>query len=135
MVYSRAMLDKIPDAIETAIEVRKIAAESPDHIDPNAAAKRSCKYAKDGKPSCIIGHAWARLGMSVKDLAAFDDADNPVGLLYLETHTDPEYDIDNTPPAEFFLNAVQREQDRGKSWGVAVAAAAAARLNNNRKDS
>lgn len=38
-------------------EIRRLAAERPDHQDPDALAVRSCRYYDDdNQPSCIVGH-------------------------------------------------------------------------------
>jgi hypothetical protein len=103
-------------------EVRSIAAKHPGHIyqdkdtdNPNT----SCFYQREGKPSCIMGHALFNLGVPIATLQAMD------------THTGGIYEFltlgFTTPLAShetlMWLNSVQNLQDNLKPWGYAVGSA------------
>ena len=106
-------------ATEIEQEVRSIAEKNPDFVyerpDPNG----WCRYVYDGKPSCIVGHALANLGVELEFLQHLDTAiDGGVGALEaLQTYD--EFEIDDNQAADL-ISLVQNLQDSGVPWGQAV---------------
>lgn len=96
-------------------EIRRLAAENPDHVDPNSSDPLLiCRYFSYGKPSCIVGHMMSELypskylpgyeGCGAREV--FDSLDQgiPVGVMD-------------------WVERVQDNQDSGFSWSEAVASA------------
>lgn len=77
----------------------------PDSSEP------TCVYVHEGKPSCMVGQILHRHGVSLEELASYENR-GAYSVAWLTT-TCGEY-------APSFLSAIQRRQDRGQSWGVAL---------------
>lgn len=95
-------------------EIRRLAAENPDHVDPNVARGIPCKYFQDGQPSCIIGHAAHNLYPG----RFLDDYECKPGFLILS-----DLDPNNPYVVREWADYVQECQDAGKSWSEAVSLA------------
>lgn len=108
-------------------EVRKIAAERPDFVYATQEGRdlpSSCSYVGaiagfDGGEGCIVGQALARLGHTKEELFRQEamSADMAVSRLGYRLSS---VGLGYANP-EVWLQRVQSEQDRGKSWGEAVA--------------
>lgn len=83
-----------------------------------------CRYAHEGAPSCLIGHALARLGASSEQLAAMDG--NAPDVAAIETVVLPA-GLSLTPHARRVFDAAQQDQDLGKTWREALESATFAR--------
>lgn len=85
--------------------VRRLAQEQPERVS-------SIFYARleDGEPECILGHAYQELGVSVESLGKIGTARDLVRRFH----------PDATPQQAKWLRSVQRYQDRGETWSVAV---------------
>lgn len=79
-----------------------------------------CVYQQDGAPRCIVGHVLARLlpdeWLGLEVVKANLTATRLGGLFSY-------YDAHMSGPAAHALRAAQRQQDAGKPWGEALAAA------------
>lgn len=117
-------------ASELKAEVIRVAAEKPDYVyalkDPKNST--SCTYQRDGEPSCIVGHALHRLGVSPDLLVEFDttyELGMSVGDLFenfpqiLDDEVEDPDEWTEEGPVEF-LTRVQIGQDSGIAWGQAV---------------
>ena len=102
-----------------------------DYVYPGS-EHGDCKYVRDGKPSCLVGHVFFRAGVPLEDLEWLDV--RPIGSC-----SDPACDCDGTEGTnageapkylkqrgielEFnsgigaALDSVQRAQDAGMTWG------------------
>lgn len=98
-------------------EVLKVAQEQPEHVYERGEAGK-CNYERNGQPSCIVGHAMHRLGVSVLDLREFDAAGDSAIQDIIETNPDMFDDDDNLGME--LLAGVQGSQDQGVPWGLAV---------------
>lgn len=79
---------------------------------------RTCRYAEDGKPSCIVGQVAHLAGVDIETLNEWD-----VSLGALAAWPDGETSW-FSPRAHRVLAAAQREQDTaGTTWGQALAQA------------
>ncbi|MEV0759613.1 hypothetical protein [Nocardia sp. NPDC050435] len=101
--------------------VRAVAAERPGHIyevgDWETGA--TCDYVRDGKPSCLIAQAAARIGIPLDVLQCWDAQSNSSIAIILEAM----YGIDIDAPEVGWLRHVQFAQDKKEAWGEAVRAA------------
>jgi hypothetical protein len=80
-------------------------------------------YAFDGRPQCIVGHALARASVDVTRLEEMRDEH------LRDLYRDGKLPVVLSLGALIALDAAQRSQDRGRTWGAALddATAAAAR--------
>ena len=99
-------------------EVLKVAQEQPEHVYERGEVGK-CNYERNGQPSCIVGHAMHRLGVSTFDLREFDAAeDSAIGDIIM---MNPDmFDKDDKLGMELVIEA-QDNQDQGVPWGQAVA--------------
>lgn len=83
-----------------------------------------CQNFENGQPSCIVGHVFEKLGVTY-DLALAAGIDGSVGaagsIARLKSHgwTDWTFSLEAT----CVLISAQSWQDRGSTWGEALAAA------------
>ena len=98
-------------------EVKKVAAEQPDYVYE----EKYCQYQHGGKPSCIVGHALHRLGVSPETLKVLDEKNGGGGI--------PAFGLPNEFPdliemdseaSLFALSEAQEAQDSRLPWGEAV---------------
>lgn len=68
----------------------------------------SCLYAIDGQPSCLIGHALYRLGVSIQTLESIGAI--PIGSIAREFGP-----MENK--LVLALSSAQSSQDHGETWG------------------
>lgn len=74
----------------------------------------ACTYAEEGSPSCLIGRALNRLGVSIETLQYFDSkADSAIDTLADNGHVNMDQKAIN------FATEVQQWQDVHFSWGQA----------------
>jgi hypothetical protein len=81
--------------------VRELAEEHPDRIAGTTYRN------DDGSPSCIIGHAWARIGLDLEQLVEGQVVRAQPG-------------VDRYDERVWWLNTVQELQDHMWTWGSAV---------------
>lgn len=84
----------------------------------------TCRNFKDGQPSCIVGHVFARLGVTY-ELAVAAAMNGSMGA-YSSIRNLGSYgwtDWTFSPEAQNALTSAQSWQDRGSTWGEALAAA------------
>lgn len=79
----------------------------------------SCFYEWDGKPSCIVGHVLAELGASIGVLRHLDT--RQTAGIKASRQALSEQNIFTTSAAIDILHVAQYVQDRGSSWGEALA--------------
>ena len=97
-------------------EVRKVAAERPDHVYrnpewPESQTRGFCKYMHDGEPGCIMGTAFYHLGVTLPE-------GGDVGNVLMGYF--PSIYDQLSEEQESWLRSVQRNQDQGSSWADAV---------------
>jgi hypothetical protein len=99
-------------------EVRALAAERPSYVDPRSAPDiNSCSYVTDERgEACIFGQAFARLGLPANILGTVCVSD-----LLCRVSVRAFFSEKPTPPQRSWCQLVQSSQDRGTSWGSAVA--------------
>lgn len=95
--------------------VVEVANERPDHVYETANTD-VCLYQVDGQPSCIVGHALARLGAPAELLRTLDSEELTIGSAFVDVEA---LERDDKDEAEF-LHRVQNAQDIGVPWGEAV---------------
>ena len=98
-------------------EVLKVAQEQPEHVYEKGEFGR-CNYERNGEPSCIVGHAMHRLGVSTFDLREFDASGDSAIEDIIEANQDL-FDRDDKLSMELLIDA-QNSQDQGLPWGLAV---------------
>jgi hypothetical protein len=86
----------------------------PSHED------RGCRYAFDGKPQCMVGHALARAGVHVEQLEAMGDN------RLRDLHREGRLPVMLTLGGLVAFDAAQQSQARGRSCSAALDDAAAA---------
>ena len=111
-------------------EVQKVGEGRPEFVyeQDSSPGGRSCSYARDGQPSCIVGHALVRLGLSVGDLELFDELGDS-GISEVVEASGHIFDEDD-PEATRKATVAQNQQDHGKPWGEATQGA----LDSNREE-
>ena len=81
-----------------------------------------CAYVERGpeglRPSCLVGHFFARLGVSLDRLNFTEHTPNPIDGM--PTAEKVATDLNVCDDAAKILQAAQEEQDTGKTWGVAL---------------
>ncbi len=93
--------------------------EKPEFIDQDGWAHRKCAYYDaEGNPSCLVGQALHNAGIITP--ANFNGQlshlnSEPIGVVH---HRIPGVKFD--PQAMGFLREVQRQQDDGARWSVAL---------------
>lgn len=111
VVTQEAAMDALRDAV---------AEKGAEYVYPeNEKIGISCSYVWDGRPSCIVGNALHRLGVSLDILGRFEmttaasvlDSLRYRKILVVDTETRQAYD------------EAQTAQDDGRPWGEALAAA------------
>lgn len=90
------------------------------HRLPDGRSKPMCVYADDGRPSCLVGHALHRAGVTVAEL------DRMLGQIGEDDDELPER-VTLTGLAAEVLAEAQMAQDQGITWGDALAQAVARR--------
>lgn len=98
-------------------EVLNVAQEQPEYVYERGEAGK-CHYERNGQPSCIVGHAMHRLGVSTFDLREFDAAGDSAIEDIIEANPDM-FDKDDEPGMELLIEAQDR-QDQEVPWGLAV---------------
>ena len=108
--------------------MREVVAEyGADHVyvDPNGRTADgldgvTCVYVdwKASRPSCLVGHALFRAGVTVEQLAELDYAED--GSDINGVYSDAFELVDG---AELVFSAAQMAQDKGQTWGTALARA------------
>lgn len=98
-------------------EVLKVAQEQPDHVYERSEAGK-CNYERNGQPSCIVGHAMHRLGVSVFDLREFDATGDSAVEDIIGMNPDM-FDNDDKLGMELLIEA-QNRQDQEVPWGLAA---------------
>ena len=102
-------------------EVRRVAAVNPDYVYEEV----SCAYVKDGKPSCLVGHALWNTGVIGPD----SNLDAPISKgLYGKTRANYANFADLAPFLDLqletceitWLGDVQDAQDDGTPWDSSV---------------
>jgi hypothetical protein len=113
-IFNRISTTDLADA------VRRIAAEFPGctydaEID---GIGNSCVYFKQGCASCLIGRGLAALGVKFEDISEYNNQ-TQIDSLVVELFRS---DLVNVKSLDWLLE-VQSQQDKGVSWGEAVARA------------
>ncbi|MEV0759614.1 hypothetical protein [Nocardia sp. NPDC050435] len=105
------------DAAALVREVRAVANEHPRHVYDGYTedGRKRCVYTRNGAPSCLIGHAALRLGVSLDQLRDWDGRT----LTGIEDVLAAE-GVDRESSEVQWLDHVQFEQDHRRSWGEAV---------------
>lgn len=96
----------LPTLPRLIVAVRQVAAKYPHQF---IQGDDQCVYfMPNGNPSCIVGHAFASLGLTIADVADYNDEN--LASLYRD-HDGPDLD---------WLLIVQDEQDQSQEWLDAV---------------
>lgn len=95
-----------------------------DYVDSKG-GNGSCKYVRDGAPSCLVGQVLAKVGvpldrLKVADLGQYGGG-VPADDLLVELEDEGVLKYDTGVIA--LLSEAQRKQDIGYTWGSAVRAA------------
>jgi hypothetical protein len=114
----------MPTTIDDLIkEVRRLAAEKPDYVYPindadfqESGAGIACWYQAPGKTRCIFGQALANLGVTLPYNAEGQRIRLVIAGSDLVTYN-PRSDTEKI----HWCTGVQNAQDRGKTWGQAIA--------------
>lgn len=109
---SHVTIEQVAETIEAVV-----AEAGTDYLYTRRPARSgsTCHYVHEGSADCIVGRVLARLGVPIEWLAAQDEFEGGLnayvvtGFLSLPT------------VARDALNAAQRTQDMGRTWGVALA--------------
>lgn len=90
-------------------ELEEIAKSNPDYVYPNM----DCTYYNDDQPGCIVGHWFARHGITAEtvDFAKVNEQDVAGAVSGLG--------IEIEPKALAFLSFLQARQDSRVPWGQA----------------
>lgn len=97
-------------------EVQEVAEESPSYVYEKP-GEDMCLYQHSGKPSCLVGHAFARLGLDIEILKQFDKEEDSVWGIF---RSFPEYLEDDDETALMKIGMAQERQDSLVPWGDAV---------------
>lgn len=108
-----------------------------NYTDPSYAARRTCVYQRDGKPSCIVGHALVLADVSLSGLQ-YMDAQRNEGSMCEKKCGSCDFCVSGssairdvvlpkglqiTSDARAVLGSAQSLQDAGRTWGEALQAA------------
>lgn len=111
-------------ANDVAVEIRKIADESPDYVytafNDDAI---DCMYTEnmDGSDGgCIVGRALQHLDVSKESLKKMDGIAASAVIRDILGITEIEYNISDVKNSLMWIDFVQSEQDFGRPWGYAV---------------
>ncbi|AGY47121.1 hypothetical protein CN1A_12 [Clavibacter phage CN1A] len=109
-------LNNVIELLEAAVDKK-----GREYVDPDALSHTRCSYAKDGAPSCIVGHVLVDLGVPVEELT--DSGLGEVSELFNDN--DPYYveivsRVTATGPALEVLSKAQAVQDQQGTWGDAL---------------
>lgn len=96
--------------------IEAVAAEDPYRVYQQDDEGR-CFYLRDGAPSCLIGQALHRLGVSLSTLAREDAIQNSAENVIFKTLSGV------SDRALSFASRVQTRQDLGHTWADAVSIA------------
>lgn len=110
---------------------RAVDLKGPDYIYPrdysrDYSGELICRYAKDGRPDCIVGHVLAWIGIPLEEMEADDDPTKPNGELSEGTigglfwKIKALHGITFTRRAQRMLSLAQSDQDGGLPWGKAL---------------
>jgi len=126
-------MEKIITAEETLrLLTRAVEEKGEGHVYPTfpgTTTTLSCYYAKDGKPSCIVGHVLFDLGVPISDMT-HDDENGRYGRISLgvigghRASLRSHYGLTFDNAAWSMLCVAQEVQDCREPWGEALAAAA-----------
>lgn len=96
--------------------LRAVVAEAgEDYVYPVIDEDHTCWYVRDGEYDCIAARVFGRLGVPVGDLAQHEGWTAGAVVEWL--------DLCFTLEAEDALAVAQHQQDKGTTWGGALAAA------------
>lgn len=117
------------DLTELQQQVVKVATERPDfvYIDQENASRTNCSYvgAKKGVvggEGCIVGQALMRMGIPEQELRDWENSQQGTGTPVSALLRDPEvFEYTGNILQIEQLRDVQRNQDMGNPWGLAVA--------------
>lgn len=107
------------DVIE---EIRVLAAESGGLLYESG-PEGGCWYVRDGKPSCIVGQALARLGVPLEFFEKYEGTNAEYGGWPLRSLLEEVTGGRMTAEEYEWISVVQSRQDTGSTWGEAVAMA------------
>lgn len=105
--------DQILKAVEHAVSLK-----GADYQYPFDGYSTSCYYVRNEQPSCIAAVALHHLGVPVSDLKRNEGVASD-GISFTINGEAAVL----TPKASYFLRTAQRRQDKGESWGSALAEA------------
>jgi|SRR5690242_2954032 len=130
------MSEKVVIDLEQALELLRDARDERgfEYVDPGSGEGMGCynvtKEYKDDEgnelpepvlcPSCIAGTVFSYAGVPLEFLYKHNGTVNST-VVAIQGELEEEFEV--TPEAAAVLRVAQREQDSGKSWGVAVDAA------------
>ena len=86
---------------------------------PVGSSGPACVYQANGEPSCVVGKALFKVGVTADELDAMDRTGVHTGI---NSVTLPER-VSLTNDARAVFAAAQEKQDRGTEWGIALRAA------------
>lgn len=94
------------------------------YVYPNSVNRvEGCRNFEDGQPSCIVGHVFAKLGVTYDD-AVNASIDGTKGVRWSTNCLEKSgFEWSFSRNAIKVLSSAQSWQDRGATWGEALAAA------------
>lgn len=107
--------------------IRELATGDPDFVYQVPGLSPACRYAHEGKASCIVGQAFHSLGVPIEEIELWDPSTlcEPSGFRHGLTLMDI-IDTKLSLPEQawssdyWWVSYVQNNQDSGWSWGAAV---------------
>lgn len=112
--------------ISTAVEILDELVEEfgSDYVYNNG-LRGQCDYVRDGKPSCIVGHVLAKVGVPIERLEVADTALSGGGMTAatLLRRLAEEEVLTCDVPTGTLLSEAQYNQDARETWADSVKAA------------
>jgi hypothetical protein len=105
--------DEVINAVTRLVEA------SPEFVYESP-VETACVYVFDGAPSCLVGQAFAAVGVPLDTLEDFDINDDS-GLFASTSASTVADNLGLTERTAFFLEAVQQRQDVQAPWKDALA--------------
>ena len=107
------------DGVQALELLTEVVEGNEDYIDPYAQAHSTCRYVDNQMPSCIVGRALAKAGVSIRQLASLDRYVGNIDQAVPGNYSVTEFEL--TLAARAIFAAAQKRQDRGAPWGTALA--------------
>lgn len=102
-------------------KTREVARKNPDFVYTDEFPGRPCKYALDGKPACIVGHALHELGMDLTIITKEEEYWSEGGISASGLFSNLKDHFENDDDWVLgLLDEIQTNQDIGARWAEAA---------------